>query len=60
MEKSIIVRLCFQQKRSSMQDLASFPEINEALEYIDTFFDVLRKRIADFLRCLARPSTVSS
>ena len=43
-----------------MQNLASFPEINEAVEYIDTFFDVLRKRIADFFRCLARPSTMSS
>ena len=43
-----------------MQDLASFPEINEAVEYIDTLFDVLRKEIADFFRCLARPSPVCS
>ena len=43
-----------------MQDLASFTEIYEAVQYIDTLFDVLPKGIADFFRCLARPSPVCS
>ena len=56
MEKWINRRLSSQQKRSFMQDLASFPEIYEAVQYIDTLFDVLPKGIADFFRCLTRPS----
>ena len=32
----------------------------EAVQYIDTLFDVLPKGIADFFRCLARPSPVYS
>ena len=43
-----------------MQDLASFPEIYEAVQYIDTLFDVLPKGIADFFCCLARTSPVCS
>ena len=43
-----------------MQELASFPEIYEAVQYIDTLFDLLPKGIADLFRCLARPSPVCS
>ena len=43
-----------------MQDLASFPEIYETVQYIDTLFDALPKGIADFFCCLARPSPVCS
>ena len=55
MEKWVSRRLSFQQKRSFMQDLASFPEIYQAARYIDTLSDVLPKGIADFFRCHARP-----
>ena len=60
MEKWINRRLSSHQKRSFMQDLASFPEIYKAVQYIDTLFDALPKGIADFFRCLARPSPVCS
>ena len=60
MQKWINRRLCSQQKRSFMQELASFPEIYEAVQYIDTLFDLLPKGIADLFRCLARPSPVCS
>ena len=60
MEKWIKRRLSSQEKRSFMRDLSSFPEIYEAVQYINTLFDVLPKGIADFFRCLARPSPVCS
>ena len=60
MEKWIKRRFSSQEKRIFMQYLASFPEIYEAVQYIDTLFDVLPKGIADYFPCLARPSPVWS
>ena len=43
-----------------MEEISSYPEIYEAIVFVNSYFNVLPKGINDFFRCLSRASPVCS